>query len=104
MSLRISEIAEGDGTTLRVDGRLLGDDVPELQRASADAAPPLTLELSGLLFADAEGVRALTQLRIEGAKLRNVPPYVSLLLGMPPTAREPRAAGAPRARTDKETT
>jgi hypothetical protein len=94
MSLRISEIAEGEGTTLRVDGRLRGDAVRELWRASTHAVPPLTLELSGLLFADAEGVRTLTQLRVGGAKLRNIPPYVSLLLGMPPPPRTPEARRA----------
>jgi hypothetical protein len=101
MSLRISEITEGAGTTLRVDGRLRGDAVWELWRASAHAVRPLTLELSGLLFADAEGVRTLTQLRVGGAKLRNIPPYVSLLLGMPPT---PRAPGARRATEGKSGT
>jgi hypothetical protein len=82
MTLRITEVAEGTGTTLRVDGRLLRGTVMELAGASEQAELPLTLDLSGLLFADAEGVGALQQIRTRGAKLRNVPPYVSLLLEM----------------------
>lgn len=97
MSLRISEITDNARTTLRVDGRLLRSDVPELLRAIADAVPPLTLDLAGLLFADADGVDALNQIRARGASLRNVPPYVSLLLGMQPTRGNSRTAGAVRA-------
>jgi hypothetical protein len=97
MSLRISEITDEEGTTLRVDGRLLRPDLAELLRASANAVPPLTLDLAGLLFADAEGVGALNQIRARGASLRNVPPYVSLLLGMQPTRGDSRTAGAERA-------
>lgn len=104
MSLRISEVVEGNGTTLRVDGRLLADDVGELWRASDGASPPLTLELSGLLFADGEGVDALRQLSVAGAELRNVPPYVSLLLGMRPTSQPSRAASGPRPRTNEPKT
>jgi anti-anti-sigma regulatory factor len=97
MTLRISEIADKGGTTFRVDGRLLGNAVAELARASTNAAPPLTLDLSGLLFADSEGVGALQQLRAHGATLRNVPPYVSLLLEMEVTRHHSRNAGADRA-------
>jgi hypothetical protein len=82
MNLRVTVIAEGDGTVLRVDGRLLGNGVAELIRVSVRDAQPLTLDLSGLLFADADGVTALKELRARGARLRNVPPYVSLLLAM----------------------
>jgi len=82
MNLRVTVIAEGDGTVLRVDGRLLGNGVAELIRVSVRDAQPLTLDLSGLLFADAGGVTALKELRARGARLRNVPPYVSLLLAM----------------------
>jgi hypothetical protein len=97
MSLRISEIIDDAGTTLRVDGRLLRTDIPELVRAIADVVPPLTLDLAGLLFADAEGVGALNQIRARGASLRNVPPYVSLLLRMQPTRGDSHTAGAARA-------
>jgi hypothetical protein len=94
MTLRITEIAECTGTTLRVDGRLLRGTVGELARASEQAKPPLTLDLSGLLFADAEGVEALQRIRSRGAKLRNVPPYVSLLLEMAEAHERSRNAGA----------
>lgn len=97
MSIRISETIAREGTTLRVDGRLLAEDVAELTRASEGAAAPLTLDLDGLLFADAEGVIVLKELRAGGAALRNVPPYVSLLLGTAgPSARSAARAAAPK--------
>lgn len=99
MSLRITETAGREGTTLVVDGRLSGDEVAELTRASESAAPPLTLDLSGLLFADSEGVGALKELRARGAKLRHVPPYVSLLLEMNSEASPPTATRGGRSRT-----
>ena len=86
MSLRISDVARSPGTTLRVDGRLSGDAVPELRRAGAAAAPPVVLELAGLQFADADGIAALRALRADGVRLRHVPGYVALLLD-PPAAR-----------------
>ena len=94
MSLRISEITDTSGTTLRVDGRLLGSDVSELARAGAHAALPLALDLSGLQFADADGVDALRDLRARGARLDNIPPYVALLLEMAGTHDDSEAASA----------
>jgi anti-anti-sigma regulatory factor len=82
MDLRVSEIIDEKGTTLRVDGRLSGSAVAELVHASENAAVPLTLDLSGLLFADADGVNALKQIHARGARLCKIPPYVALLLEM----------------------
>jgi len=80
VALRISEIAESAGTTLKVDGRLSGEEVGELAKAGAACTGPVTLDLSGLLFADDDGVSVLRELQAHGADLRNVPPYISLLL------------------------
>jgi ABC-type transporter Mla MlaB component len=80
VALRISEIEQGTGTTLKVDGRLSGSEVGELARAGASCAGPVTLDLSGLLFADDDGVSVLRDLQAHGADLRNVPTYISLLL------------------------
>jgi catechol 2,3-dioxygenase-like lactoylglutathione lyase family enzyme len=97
MSLRISDVAGSPGTTLRVDGRLSGDGVPELRRAGAAAAPPVVLELGGLQFADADGIAALRALRAAGVRLRHVPGYVALLLdATPPLRRRPSTRRAPR--------
>jgi ABC-type transporter Mla MlaB component len=98
MSLRITETADREGTTLVVDGRLSGDEVGELTRASESAAAPLTLDLAGLLFADSQGVDALREIRARGAKLRHVPPYVSLLLEMNSKAAPPAATRGGRSR------
>jgi len=81
MTFRISEIAEPRGTTLRLDGRLSGEMGAELERVSEEAKRPLTLDLSGLSFADAGGVEILKAIHARGATLQNVPAYVALLLG-----------------------
>jgi len=99
MSLRITETTGREGTTLVVDGRLSGDEVGELTRASDSAAPPLTLDLAGLLFADSQGVDALREISARGAKLRHVPPYVSLLLEM--TSKTASPAATRRGRSHK---
>lgn len=80
MALRISESTERGGTILKVDGRLSGREVDELARAGAECRGQVTLDLSGLLFADDDGVSVLRDLRARGADLRNVPTYVALLL------------------------
>ena len=85
MALRISEFLEDAGTTLKVDGRLSGDEVGELARVGASCTAPVVIDLSGLLYADDQGVSALRELQAHGAALRNVPPYVSLLLELEAT-------------------
>jgi len=65
---------------LKVDGHLSGIEVGELARVGAACPRPVSLDLSGLMFADDRGVTVLKDLRADGADLRNVPPYVSLLL------------------------
>jgi len=86
MSVRISDVTRAAGTILRVDGRLAGDAIAELERAGRAAVPPLVLDLTGLSFADADGVRALRELRAGGVVLDHVPPFVALLLGGQPDA------------------
>lgn len=80
MALRISEIEEAVGTTLKVDGRLSGSEVAELARAGAACTGPVMLDLSGLLFADDDGVTVIKDLQARGAGLLNIPPYIALLL------------------------
>lgn len=80
VALRISEVAEAAGTTLKVDGRLAGSASRELARAAASCTGTVIVDLSGLVFADEDGVSVLKELQALGAHLRNVPQYVVLLL------------------------
>jgi hypothetical protein len=80
MSVCIRVEREGNVSVVRIEGRLDGDGVRELQSACAELTHPMVLELSGLLTAEAEGVEAIRDLRTDGAILRGGSPYVTLLL------------------------
>lgn len=81
--LRIDE-AQGDGATvLRVEGRLTGQWVAELARATESAnvrVSQVTLDLSGLSFADQSGTALLSSLASRGVRLVNCSPFASAQL------------------------
>jgi len=80
MPLRITKKLEGPDTILQIDGRLHRENNAELGRACESIEGHLTLELSGLLSADTEGIRNLRQLESHGARFRGASPYIQLLL------------------------
>ena len=80
MTLRITVSELGPPTTVKVDGRLTDDQVPELRRVCAEIEGTLTVDLTDLKFADRQGVRALHELRAKGADLIGVSQFVELLL------------------------
>ncbi len=80
MQLRITKSTAGTVTTLRIDGKLTGEGVAELEEACASVDGPVDLDLSQLITADAEGVRALKNVLGSGARLVAASLYVELLL------------------------
>ena len=80
MTLRISAI-EAHPDKLRLAGRLTVEVVPELLRACTEFGTHVDLDLTELHFADGQGVRALRELRAQGARLIGVSHYLGLLLG-----------------------
>ena len=85
--LRITR-ADADGTTasLRVEGRLTHADLPRLQQTCAEllqGGARLHLELSGLQFADRDGVVTLRSLRSRGVALLGASGFVEALLSDP---------------------
>ena len=80
MTIRVSTEAGQTGTTIRIEGRLTGDDLPGVRAACESAKPPLRLDLSGLLAADMDGIRALRSLSETGAELQGASPYIRELL------------------------
>ena len=66
--------------TIRLEGRLTSDDVPDVRAACESANPPLRLDLSGLRSADSDGIRALQLLTETGAELHGASPYIDQLL------------------------
>jgi ABC-type transporter Mla MlaB component len=84
MTLRIVAIGPSPSATVKLDGRLTGDEVPELRRVCEGAQRQLTLDLAALQSADRQGVSLLRELRTKGADLSGTSPYLQLLLDGPP--------------------
>ncbi len=80
MTVRITTSKETTATTIRVEGRLNAEAVPDLQREVKRAGAPLRLDLSGLISADAEGIKELQALSAKGAELRGASAYFRQLL------------------------
>jgi len=81
MTLRITPSGPGPPATLALDGRLTRDEVAELHRAVAEVGAKVMLDLTGLQFADQLGVRALRELKAQGARFTGASPYIELLIG-----------------------
>jgi hypothetical protein len=80
--LRITRLAPDAGIPcLRVEGRLVGDWVDVLDsEVSISEGPKLTLELSGVEFADARALSLLQRLSRHGVELVACSPLLSSLL------------------------
>ena len=82
--LRISKRPPGaQGETLTLEGRLVGPWVDELKRV-VDEEPDfrrMTVNLRGLIFADARGVSLLRALRAAGLVLVGWSGFVGALIG-----------------------
>jgi hypothetical protein len=80
MACRIDRVATGKGTLLRVDGRLDGDSLSDLEGCCREARPPLTLDIEGVLWIDDRATAYLQQLIADGTHVTNPSPYVALRL------------------------
>jgi hypothetical protein len=78
LTLRITPVPSADPGTLRLEGRLRSEEVPELER-SAEAGVK-ALDLEDLQSADEEGLAALRRLRDRGVEIRNPSHYLAMLL------------------------
>ena len=80
MGLYIAQTTDGSTTIIKVDGRLEGEGVEELNRVCRDLVPPFVLELTHLQQADTAGLQLINTLADAGVDLRGVSPYIALLL------------------------
>ena len=80
MAIRVTTMTDGTSSTILVEGRLDKSSKSDLRNECRSAASPLTLDLAGLMSADADGVEALRSLAAEGVELRGVSPYIQWLL------------------------
>ena len=81
VNLRLDVVAESDRSVVRVQGRLAGAAVSELERVCRDASGLLVLDLLHLVSADDAGIATLKRLMADGAQCTGVSPYLALLLG-----------------------
>jgi hypothetical protein len=80
LTIRVTTEAGKPVTTIRIEGQLTGTSVPDVRAACESATPPLRLDLSGLLSADRDGIRALQSLSEAGAELHGASAYIRQLL------------------------
>lgn len=73
--LKITTLMNTESTTFRLEGRLAGPWVQELERcwlltiAGMRKRPPLSMDLSAVTYVDSEGKDLLKKLHRQGAKL-----------------------------------
>lgn len=82
--LRISETQAERKTTLKLEGRIAGAWVQELQSAAERWLArgfAVSLDLSGVTFADTGGVSLLRDLRLRAVDVRGASAFVTGLLG-----------------------
>lgn len=80
MPIRIAPSERGGRRVVLVEGTLKAATVVDLERVCLASSSPTTLDLSGLRSADAAGVELLHRLRVAGAELTGVSPYLRFLL------------------------
>jgi anti-anti-sigma regulatory factor len=80
LTIRVTTLDGKTMTTIRVEGQLTSDGVPDVKSACESANPPMRLDLSDLRSADSDGIRALQLLAEAGAELHGASPYINQLL------------------------
>ena len=80
VTIRITSLAEGGHTIVRVEGQLTAADVSALQVECLSIGIPLRVDLSGLLSADKAGIAELRLLQAQGAELHGPSHYIRRLL------------------------
>jgi anti-anti-sigma regulatory factor len=84
LMLRITEVADGSGLLLKLEGKLRGPWVEELARVARRPLPeghgPIRLDLSSVTFADDAGVRLLHELLRQGGQIAAASGFVAALL------------------------
>jgi anti-anti-sigma regulatory factor len=91
--LRISTDTTQKGTLIKVEGRLAGPLVLELERIwhevrSGDFAGPITVDLCGVTFIDAKGKGVLRLMCDEGVSFRSCGPDITATIDAIKQCRE----------------
>lgn len=80
MGIRIDYIPHGSDTVVRIAGRLCGTAVAQLENACDSIEGSFMMDLSNLVFADDEGIKAIRAMVDKGARIQGASPFIMLLL------------------------
>ena len=76
MTLRITTGSDGQGTTLRLSGRIRSTDIESIKEAMKGKAQRIVFDLEEVTLVDLDGVRFLGVSEAEGVELVNCSPYI----------------------------
>jgi anti-anti-sigma regulatory factor len=76
MTLMIEKHSDGQGTIIRLIGRMRAEHLPELEKQIRESGPAITLDLEEVTLVDVEAVRFLGICEAQGATLINCSPYI----------------------------
>ncbi len=78
--LRITKTHSEGKTTLKLEGRVAGCWIGDVERTCDTEAFPLVLDLSGVTFADERAAHVVRRLRAEGAELVGLTLFLDALI------------------------
>ena len=81
MTLKIEKYSDGNGTTIRLIGRMRAEHLEELEKQLGESGPALILDLDEVTLVDVEIVRFLGACEVRGARLLNCSPYIRDWIG-----------------------
>jgi len=81
MTFKIEKYSDGNGTTIRLIGRMRAEHLEELEKQIGESAPAVTLDLEEVTLVDVEIVRFLGACEARGATLLNCSPYICDWIG-----------------------
>lgn len=76
MTLRIEKVARGQGTTIKLIGRIRSEYLADLKEQIAASAPDIVLDLNEVTLVDADVVRFLGICESQAIRLENCSAYV----------------------------
>jgi hypothetical protein len=76
MTLRITTGSDGQGTSLRLSGRIRSTDIENIREAMKGKAERIVLDLEEVTLVDLDVVRFLGVSAAEGVELVNCSPYI----------------------------
>ncbi len=81
MAIRIDHIRQGEQTVVHIAGRLSGSAVKQLHSVCAPIEGAFVMDLSSLIFADADGIEALRAIIAKGAMVYGASVFIEMLIG-----------------------